>query len=45
MERFGSPIGYCVERPESLLIPVAKQPRRHVQKRQDGSKYELQSAQ
>ena len=45
MERFGSPIRYCAERPESLLIPVAKQPGCHAQKRQDGSIYELQSAQ
>ena len=45
MERFGSPLNYCAQRPESLLIPVAKQPGRRAQKRQDGSTYELQSAQ
>jgi hypothetical protein len=45
MERFGSPVGYCAQRPESLLISVAKQPGRHAQKRQDGSINELQSAQ
>jgi hypothetical protein len=45
MERVGSPIGYCAQRPELLLIPVAKQPGRRAQRRQDGSIYGLQSAQ
>ena len=45
MERFGAPINYCAQRPESLLIPVAKKPGRRAQKRHDGSAYELQSAQ
>ena len=45
MERFGAPINYCAQRPESLLIPVAKQPGRKAQKRHNGSAYELQSAQ
>ncbi len=41
MERFGAPINYCAQRPESLLIPVAKQPGRKAQKRHAGSAYEL----
>ena len=45
MERFGAPINYCAQRPESLLIPVAKHPGRRAQKRHDGSAFELQSAQ
>jgi hypothetical protein len=45
MERFGAPINYCAQRPESLLIPVAKKPGRRAQKRHNGSAYELQSAQ
>ena len=45
MERFGAPNGFCAERPESLLIPVAKQPGRRAQKRNQGSSYELQAAQ
>jgi hypothetical protein len=45
MECFGAPNGFCVERPESLLIPVAKQPGRRAQKRNQGSSYELQAAQ
>jgi hypothetical protein len=45
MERFGAPINYCAQRPESLLIPVAKQPGRRAQKRHAGSTYELQAAQ
>jgi len=45
MERFGASINYCAQRPESLLIPVAKQPGRRAQKRHVGSAYELQSAQ
>jgi hypothetical protein len=45
MERFGAPINYCAQRPESLLIPVAKQPGRRAQKRHAGSAYELQAAQ
>ena len=28
ISRFGSPINYCAERSESLLIPSAKQPGR-----------------
>ena len=45
MERFGAPVNYCAQRPESLLIPVAKQPGRRAQKRHAGSTYELQAAQ
>jgi hypothetical protein len=45
MERFGAPINYCAQRPESLLIPVAKQPGRRAQKRHNGFAYELQSVQ
>lgn len=45
MERFGAPINYCAQRPESLLIPAAKHPGRSAQKRHDGSQFELQSAQ
>ena len=45
MSRFGSPVNYCAQRPESLLIPAAKQPGRRAQKRHVGSAYELQSAQ
>lgn len=45
MERFGATMNYCAQRPESLLIPVAKQPGRRAQKRHDGSEYELQAAQ
>jgi len=37
MERFGAPINYCAQRPESLLIPVAKQPGRRAQKRHTGA--------
>jgi hypothetical protein len=41
---FGSPIlNYCAKRPESLLIPSAKQPGRRAQKRHDT--YEQQAAQ
>ena len=43
ISRFGSPINYCAERPESLLIPSAKQPGRRAQKRHDT--YEQQAAQ
>ena len=43
--RFGAPINYSAERPESLLIPAAKQPGRRSQKRHDGSSYERQAAQ
>ena len=45
IERFGAPMNYCAQRPESLLIPVAKQPGRRAQKRHAGSAYELQAAQ
>ncbi|KAI2492859.1 hypothetical protein MHU86_21672 [Fragilaria crotonensis] len=45
MKRFGAPINYCAQRPESLLIPVAKQPGRRAQKRHTGALYELQAAQ
>jgi hypothetical protein len=41
MEHYGAPINYCAQRPESLLIPVAKQ----AQKRHMGLLYELQAAQ
>ena len=45
IERFGAPMNYCAQRPESLLISVAKQPGRRAQKRHAGSAYELQAAQ
>ena len=46
MIRFGATINFCAQRPESLLINAAKKPgRRRAQKRHEGSKYELQSAQ
>ena len=45
MARFGSPVNFCAQRPESLLIPAAKQPGRRAQKRKVGSAYELQAAQ
>jgi hypothetical protein len=43
--KFGASINYCAQRPESLLIPVAKQPGRRAQKRHEGSAYVLQAAQ
>ena len=45
MSRFGSPVNFCAQRPESLLIPAAKHPGRRAQKRIEGSAYELQAAQ
>jgi hypothetical protein len=45
MERFGASVNHCTQRPESLLIPVAKKPGQRAQKHQSGSVYELQSAQ
>ena len=45
MTRFGATTNFCAQRPESLLIPVAKQPGRRAQKRHEGSKFELQAAQ
>ena len=45
MKRFGSPLNYCAQRPEGLLIQAAKQPGRRAQKRSDGCEYERQSAQ
>ena len=45
IERFGAPINYCAQRPESLLIQAAKKPGRRAQKRQQGVAYELQAAQ
>jgi hypothetical protein len=45
IERFGAPMNYCAQRPESLLIPVAKKPGRRAQKRQHGIAYKLQAAQ
>ena len=45
MERFGAPMNFCAQRPESLLIPVAKKPGRRAQKRHEGSSFELQAAQ
>jgi Plavaka transposase len=45
MERFGAPINFSAQRPESLLIPAAKLPGRRAQKRHEGSLYEIQSAQ
>ena len=45
MERFGAPMNFCAQRPESLLIPVAKKPGRRAQKRHEGSSFEWQAAQ
>ena len=45
MIRFGASTNFCAQRPESLLKVAAKKPGRRAQKRHDGSKYELQSAQ
>ena len=45
MERFGAPVNFNAQRPESLLIFAAKQPGRRAQKRHEGCKFELQSAQ
>jgi hypothetical protein len=45
IERFGAPMNYCAQRPESLLIPVAKKPGPRAQKRQQGITYELQGVQ
>ena len=45
MIRFGSPLNFCAQRPESLLIVAAKQPGRRSQKRHKGVSYELQAAQ
>ena len=45
MERFRVSVNYCAQRPESLLISVAKKPGRRAQKRHNGSAYKLQSAQ
>ena len=43
MERFGAPVNFNAQRPESLLICAgAKQPGRRAQKRHDSSKFELQ---
>ena len=43
IERFGTPMNYyCAQRPESLLIPVAKKPGRRSQERQQGVAYKLQ---
>jgi hypothetical protein len=44
MSPFGSPVNFCAQRPESLLIPAAKHPGRRAQKRIEGSAYELQAA-
>ena len=38
-------MNFCAQRPESLLIPAAKQPGRRAQKRYEGSAYELGAAQ
>ena len=45
MSWFGSPVNFCAQRPESLLIPAAKHPGRRAQKRIEGSAYELQALQ
>ena len=45
IKRFGAPMNFCAQRPESLLIPAAKQPGRRAQKRHEGSAYELGAAQ
>jgi hypothetical protein len=45
MSRFGSPVNFCAQRPESLLIPATKHPGRQAQKRIEGSAYELQATQ
>ena len=38
-------MNFCAQRPESLLIPAAKQPGRRAQKRHEGSAFELGAAQ
>jgi hypothetical protein len=45
MSRFGSPLNFCAEGPESLLQDAAKHPGRQAQEHHEGSAYELQSAQ
>ncbi len=45
IERFGAPMNYCAQRPESLLIPVAKKPGHCTQKRQRGVANKQQVAQ
>ena len=44
ISRFGAPMNYSADRPESLLIPAAKLPGRRSQKRNKGSSYEQQVA-
>ena len=45
MSRFGSPLNFCAQGPESLLKDAAKRLGRREQKRHEGSAYKLQSAQ
>ena len=45
IKRFGAPMNFCAQRPDSRLIPAAKQPGRRAQKRHEGSAYELGAAQ
>ena len=45
MMRFGSPINFCAQRPESLLKESAKKPGRRAFKRHKNSAYELSAAQ
>ena len=45
MSRFGSPVNFCAQRPESLLKDAAKRPGKRAQKRRVGSAFELQAAQ
>ena len=44
ISRFGAPMNYSADCPESLLIPAAKLPGRRSQKRNQGSSYEQQVA-
>ena len=45
IKQFGAPMNFCAQRPESLLIPAAKQPGRRAQKIHEGSAYEFGAAQ
>jgi hypothetical protein len=45
MTRFRATTNFCAQRPESFLIPFAKEPGRRAQKQHEGSKFELQAAQ
>ena len=45
MKRFGAPINFCAQRPESLLKEAAKRPGRRAFKRHKDAAYELSAAQ